>query len=266
MKKYLILLLIALCLMPIMAEGNGDSTRTQHATANKALRANEAIYYNLYFNWKFIWIKAGTASMVTSAAPYKGEAAYKTSLVTKTSKTVDRYFRMRDTILVYFTPELTPLYYRKGANEGKRYYVDEMWYTYPTGGKCLTSLRHLNSDGTITTEKHHYDRNVSDMLNSFQRVRNFDTKGWKAGHTVPLSIAGGEKIQPAKLIYRGKKTVKGDDDKKYPCLILSYVEKEDGKDKEIVRFFVTDDSRHIPVRLDLNLRFGTAKAFLARMK
>ena len=35
-----------------------------------------------------------------------------------------------------------------------------------------------------------------------------------------------------------------------------------GKEKEVVTFYNTDDNNHIPVRLDLNLRFGTAKAFL----
>ncbi len=104
------------------------------------------------------------------------------------------------------------------------------------------------------------------MLHSFQRVRSFDPSGWKDGHVIPLDIAGGEKLVSAKLIFRGRKTVKGDDDREYPCLILSYVEREDGKDEEIVRFFVTDDQRHIPVRLDLFLRFGSAKAFLSSMK
>ena len=37
---------------------------------------------------------------------------------------------------------------------------------------------------------------------------------------------------------------------------------EDKKDKEIVRFYVTDDNRHVPIRLDMFLRFGSAKAFL----
>jgi hypothetical protein len=64
------------------------------------------------------------------------------------------------------------------------------------------------------------------------------------------------------LIYRGKKEVKADNKKKYNCLVLSYVEKEDKKDKEIVRFYVTDDNRHVPIRLDMFLRFGSAKAFL----
>ncbi|MBR1840361.1 MAG: DUF3108 domain-containing protein, partial [Prevotella sp.] len=42
--------------------------------------------------------------------------------------------------------------------------------------------------------------------------------------------------------------------------------KEGKKEKEIVRFFVTKDKRHIPIRLDLFLKFGSAKAFFSGMK
>ncbi|MBQ6161295.1 MAG: DUF3108 domain-containing protein, partial [Prevotella sp.] len=41
---------------------------------------------------------------------------------------------------------------------------------------------------------------------------------------------------------------------------------EKNKWKEIVRFYVTDDQNHIPIRLDMFLRFGSAKAFLTGMK
>ena len=37
---------------------------------------------------------------------------------------------------------------------------------------------------------------------------------------------------------------------------------EKGEEKEVVKFYITDDKNHLPVRLDLNLNFGTAKAFL----
>ena len=48
---------------------------------------------------------------------------------------------------------------------------------------------------------------------------------------------------------------------------VAYLEKEDGKPyKKIVDFFVSDDANHIPVRLDLHLRFGSAKAFLVGYK
>lgn len=60
--------------------------------------------------------------------------------------------------------------------------------------------------------------------------------------------------------------MKADNGHKYRCLQLSYMEKENGKYKEIVRFYVTDDANHVPVRLDMFLRFGSAKAFLVGMK
>ena len=53
--------------------------------------------------------------------------------------------------------------------------------------------------------------------------------------------------------------------KTYLCLVFSlldYEEKE--KDKELLRFYVTDDTRHMPVRIDFYLRFGTAKAYLTK--
>lgn len=228
---------------------------------NQAFGDNESLEYNLYFNWKFVWVKAGTAQMKTTATTYHNRQAYRSSLLTSTSKSVDKFFRMRDTLLVYCTRDLAPLYYRKGAHEGKRYYVDEVAYSYPDG-QCGVSMKHLHSDGKVTKEKKVYDHCVYDMLNIFLRARNYDPSNWKKGHTVNIDITGGTELTKAKLIYRGKETVKADNKKKYDCLVLSYVEKDGKKDKEIVRFFVTDDKAHVPIRLDLFLKFGSAKAFL----
>jgi hypothetical protein len=257
MKKTILSLL---CLLVAICDSNAQCTYK-----NQAFSGYEGISYNLYFNWQFVWVKAGTASMVTQPFVYNGKKAFRTSLTTKSSKRVDKYFMMRDTIMAYFSPELTPLYYRKGAREGKRYYVDEVWYSYPNG-KCKTTLKHLHSDGTRDRQEYTYNTCVSDMINSFQRIRNLDPSNWKVGHTENISIAGGSELAKARIVYKGKKTIKGDNGVKYQCLILTYNELDDKKYKEIVRFYVTDDKRHIPVRLDLNLKFGSAKAFLSSIK
>ena len=39
-----------------------------------------------------------------------------------------------------------------------------------------------------------------------------------------------------------------------------------GKEKEVITFYITDDKNHLPVRLDLYLNFGSAKAFLKEIK
>lgn len=228
---------------------------------NEAFGDNEKLEYNLYFNWKFIWVNVGTATMQTKATTYRSKPAYYSYLTTNTSSRADKFFRMRDTLSIYATRDLIPLYYKKVAREGKRYYVDEIAYSYPNG-KCGINVRNRHNDGSVTKRQFTYDHCVYDMLSIFLCARNYNPAGWKKGHTVNIDIAGGSELTKAKLVYRGTETVKADNKKKYSCLVLSYIEKDDGKDKEIVRFFVTNDKAHIPVRLDLFLKFGSAKAFL----
>ena len=167
MNKKITTLLIFFSML-ICSQANAQCT-----FRNTALSGNEKISYNLYFNWKFIWVKAGTANMNTVYSTFNATPSFKCSLTTSTSKKVDKFFRMRDTLLVHSSRDMAPLYYKKVAHEGKRYYVDEATYSYPNG-KCAVSMRHLHSDGTVSSEKKTYDHCVFDMLNIFLRARNFD--------------------------------------------------------------------------------------------
>lgn len=240
---------------------SGSSVSAQCTMQNKAIGANEKFSYKLYFNWKFIWVTAGTAEMITQKTTYQGKPAFSSSLITKSSSRIDKYFRMRDTLKVYASNELAPLYYKKASHEGKRNYADEMWYSYPNG-KCAVTHKIVHNDGSQEVQKHVYNDCVYDMLNIFLRARNFDATNWKKGHVESMNIAGFSNLVKARLVYMGKKDIKAENDKKYKCLELKYEELEDGKWHEVVRFFVTDDSRHVPIRLDLSLKFGSAKAFL----
>lgn len=241
--------------------------RTAAAANNgtNAFKSGETLTYKLYFNWKFIWLNAGTATMTTTYTRYDGRQAWRCALTTTTSKKIDKYFRMRDTLLCYTTKDIRPLYYRKGAREGDRYYIDEITYSYSASGADI--LMEQTSSKGVKTQKRQKSRNYAyDMMSIFLRARNFSTDGWKKGYTYLFPIADGKGIETARLRFLGRSTVKGEDGNKYKCLELAYIETEDGKQKEIVRFYVTDDSRHIPIRIDLFLKFGTAKAFVSNMK
>ncbi|MCD8202756.1 MAG: DUF3108 domain-containing protein [Prevotella sp.] len=240
------------------------SARAQCTMTNTAFKGGEKLAYNLYFNWKFVWVKAGTAAMTTTQSTYKGQQAYKASLTTSGNKRADNLFFMRDTLLSYVTTDLAPLYYRKGAVEGKRYTVDEVWYTYPNG-KCNIRQQRFHKDGKKELRNYVPNSCVYDMLTIFLRARSFDLGNWTVGKVVNFQIADGKSTNPAQVKFCGKKTIKGDNEVKYRCLELSYTEKEKGKWREIARFFVTDDANHVPVRLDMFLKFGSAKAFLTSM-
>lgn len=243
------------------------TTSTAQCTfRNTAFKSGEFLTYNLYFNWKFVWVKVGNASMSTVESKYHGKQAYRSSLITRSSANADKFFVMRDTLLCYNSLQLEPLYFRKGAREGKRYTVDEAFFSYPNGSMHLKQHQQKN-DSSHVWKDWNRDECTFDMLSIFLRARSFNPEGWKKGKRVNFPITDGTKVIPATLEYKGKTTIKADNGKKYRCLQLSYMEQEKDKSyKEIVRFYVTDDSNHIPVRLDMFLRFGAAKAFLVGMK
>ncbi len=249
----------------VMAAFATLTLKAQCSMTNTAISSREIITYNLYFNWQFVWVRVGTASMTTVESVYQGKQAFRSALTTRGSGQADKFFVLRDTLTSYITQDLVPLYYRKGAREGKYYTVDEATYSYPNG-QCQVKLHRQKNDGSHERETKTLSNCVFDMLNLFQRARSIDPTGWQKGHEVKVDIVDGIKILPAILRFKGKETVKGDDGNKYECLKLSYIEIKNGKEKEIACFFVTDDKYHIPIRLDINLRFGSAKAFLTSMQ
>ena len=83
------------------------------------------------------------------------------------------------------------------------------------------------------------------------------------GDKILFPMATGREVEQQTLIYRGKENFKAENGVKYRCLVFSLVEYDKNKkEKEVITFYVTDDKNHLPVRLDLYLNFGSAKAFL----
>jgi hypothetical protein len=256
------MLAVALALPGIFGAGNVQA-QSQCGIENTAFQGGEFLAYDLYFNWKFVWLKVGNASMSTVKSKFDGKEAYRTSLITRGNERLDGVFVMRDTLLCYCdAQDLSPLYHRKGALEGKRYYVDELWYSYPNNN-CQLRMHRIDADGEQHWKTMTYKDCVYDMMSIFLRARNFDSSKLNKDDVIPMPISDAKSLSNSWLKYRGKETFKIEGSKeKFRCLVFSFIEHEDGKNHELIRFYVTDDQNHIPVRLDMFLSFGSAKAFL----
>ena len=53
---------------------------------NDAFKSGEHVMYDLFFNWKFIWTKAGLASLTTNETIYQAKPAYRINLLAIGSK------------------------------------------------------------------------------------------------------------------------------------------------------------------------------------
>ncbi|MDO4715089.1 MAG: DUF3108 domain-containing protein [Bacteroidales bacterium] len=232
---------------------------------NTAFKSGEVLSYSLHFNWKFVWVNVGTATMSISSSIYNGTPAYHAYLITRGSKTADKYFIMRDTLESYVDHQLNPLYYAKRALEGSSYRVDEAFYTY-SGGKTSVKLHHINKHGQHSWATKSMSECIHDMLSMLLRARNFDASSYKKGQRLAFNMTDHTEVERRHIIYRGKEkfTIENTNNT-YRCLVFDYVEQEGGKEKTIVTFYITDDANHIPVRLDMHLKFGSAKAYLKGM-
>ena len=129
--------------------------------------------YDLYFNWKFVWVKAGLASLTTNATTYHSQPAYRINLLALGSKRADFFFKMRDTLTCVIGEKLEPRYFRKGAEEGKRYTVDEAWFSYKNG-LCLVNQKRTYRDGAFDESEASDSRCIYDMLSILGQARSYE--------------------------------------------------------------------------------------------
>ncbi|MGL5938540.1 MAG: DUF3108 domain-containing protein [Phocaeicola sp.] len=251
-------LFFALCLISIAANA-------QCAIKNESIQAGEELLYNLKFNWKFVWVDAGIAKLNMEAVTYKKKPCYRSTLMAISNKRVDFFFKMRDTITTITSTQTEPLYYRKGAEEGKRYTVDESWFNYKENQTIVDQKRFYRGGEIVLTQTKH-DECVYDMLSILMRARSFNPNNYKSGDKINFLMTTGTSVDEQTLIYRGKQIVAAENDTRYRTLVFSLVEYPDGKEKELITFFITDDKNLLPIRLDLYLNFGSAKAYLSNVK
>lgn len=256
MKK----LILCLCLLT-----GSVAAKAQCSAINDAIKPGECLSYELKFNWKFIWINAGWAKLTVKDTTFNDMPCLVTDLQSYTNKKIDFFFKMRDTLTCITSEDLVPIYFRKGAEEGKRYTVDEVKFSYEDGLCIVDQQRTLRG----TTNKRHdeMDACVYDMLSILLQARSYDPTDYKPGQKILFSMATGREVEEETLIYRRKENYKAENGVTYRCLVFSLVEyTKEGKEKEVITFYVTDDRNHLPVRLDLYLSFGSAKAFLKDIK
>ena len=233
---------------------------------NKAIQAGEQIDFELYFNWKFLWKRVGTGHFITTATQYQGQPAYQVGLLTETEGFVDKFFRMRDTLSCIVSQKLKPFYYRKAAAEGHNYYIDEAYYSYPKG-KTYVRMTQVKNLTTRRFGEETSSECIFDMMSIMCRARSWNANSLQKGEKIRFKMVDAERVVQELLIYRGKENVEAKDGHTYRCLVFSFYEERKGKtEKELIRFFITDDLNHLPIRLDLNLNFGSAKAFFKRVR
>ncbi len=240
-------------------------TLGQSLCAQTVLKSNlmkgENLQYDLYYK-NVIMIKGGNITLNSHLTNFEGKRAFECKMTAVTSRFVDNFYKVRDTLISYLNPEdLQTFRFWKSANEGGKYSsIEGGTFTYRDGETDVYAYkkrpeRDLEEVNTTVTGE------CTDMVSVVYLIRGLDMSTVKEKNDIPLLLFSGKQKYDMILRYKGKDRIKANDDKKYNCLkfVLYVHNKEAFKDEESMVFWMTDDSSRIPIQLDTKVKIGTLR-------
>ena len=232
------------------------------AGAANILKDGEHLEYTLQFKMAWAWIDAGKATLDTRATVYNGRKAFRTTLTANGNRAADRIFKLRDTLETTLTADCAPLFFRKSCIEGSDI-VDEKIYFSRENGQYKARILKTYTDGHVREGGGQSSQPIYDMISLVQHVRAMDNSTLKPGSRITLNMAGSYRVSEQHLRYTGQETVETGSGKVL-CRVFTLVKettdkKGRAKEETTLRFYTTADSRQLPLRIDIFLKFGDAR-------
>lgn len=256
-KKHFVFLIFFSLLSPLFPKQQVSLSFLQGKT-------NESLNYDVYFQWGFIWKKAGTAVLAMEPDTYAGDASYLMSLTGKTTPFFDKVTKVRDTLIAHTTRDIKPLHYEKVVHEGDYVAKDLLKYTYPDSG-TNGRVKQFRS-GTLRRDTLiHVGGEAYDMLSVFYFIRQYDLAAMKPGDKINTVVFSGRHAHKVQIQYVRDDRYKTPNNKNYDCYLLKvYFFDENGKvnknDNIDVWISKTPDKR--PVHMAGKLKVGYLRAII----
>lgn len=240
-----------------------------------------SVSYNLYVKSGILSVKIGKGEyievMTTPAAlPVAARSGQQSGQIRLVQLNMDSgsgsslLYELHDTIKSYQTPDGKGVFYRKATNENKRHDIETAVFSNGSDGsaKYKVDLKSVQTDGkVIGTSKAESSQEIFDLLSMITMLRSIDSspsaRDFMAGRELKVPMVNGLMTVDQHIRYEGRKKVKADDGRTYNCIEVSIHDYKYGERRETLRACVTDDSRHIPVQMDLVFSLGSIRCCLS---
>jgi len=253
--------IITIGFLVMVLKGNGQCNYI-----NNTFQANELVTYEVYYNWGFIWLNAGSVSFKTEALKYKSEDALRLSSVGSTYQNYDWLYKVRDKFeSIIYPTSIKPLYFLKETKEGGYDVNNEYTFIYP-GVEIISKTKNNKSPLKIDTLKS--NKCVFDVLSIIYACRTIHFSHKKINDTIPLNTIIDAEIYELYIRYLGKEKIINHDKRMFNCNVFSVkmVEGTIFKGDKEMKVWVSDDKNQIPVYVEAHILVGTIKAFVNEIK
>jgi len=264
-KKTLAALLtvFALSAFTPFSVSNGSEDAVSCNVTNTTFNPEELLRYQVFYNWNFVWVKAGIVDFTTKETTYAGQPSYKLKAVGKTLKSYDRIYRVRDYYTSYVDKEtLKPIKFIRDTNEGGYTTYEELRFNHNSGK--IASKKGKTKE-TVEAKDFSVDDCTHDLLSILYHTRNLDFSKYKKGDQIPVNVFFGEKEYNLNVKYLGIDDVRVKRQGKFRCHKFSpqLVKGDIFDDTSKMTVWVTADDNKIPVMIESPIKVGKVKVVIA---
>lgn len=252
MKYYRLICFIFLGVLsfPLQA-GEGFCTST-----NIALKDGESITFKVMYAVIGAHIGAGEVSFNTTFENFQNKKVFHVVGEGKTYSFYDNIFKVRDRYESFIdTTTLQPIKFIRNVNEG--------------GYRKYENITFNKNSNTAITNAGVFKMPdcIQDVLSAIYFARNIDFDHFKPGDKIPFSIFLDNEVYGMHIRYFGKENIKTKYGTfraiKFKPLLLKGTLFEGG---EKMTVWVSDDSNHVPVRIESPITVGAVKVDMIQCK
>ncbi|PLX04560.1 MAG: DUF3108 domain-containing protein [Marinilabiliales bacterium] len=239
-------------------------TEAQCYSENTVVKAGEKVYFDVYYNWGFIWVSAAEAIFEVNHTEYKGNTVFHFKSFGRSLPSYDWLYKVRDVYEAYAdTSNLKPYWFNRNTSEGNYKVNNE--YSFDHANKKIYS-KSENSKKPLVRDTIQLPDCIYDMQAAIYHARNLDFSQLKIGEKIPIKMLIDNEIADLYIRYMGRDTIQTKNGIKYACIKFTALMMEGsifngGEDVEV---WVTDDQNKIPVLVEAKILVGSVKAYLSK--
>ncbi|MBK6263770.1 DUF3108 domain-containing protein [Marivirga sp. S37H4] len=241
--------------------------KSQCLPQKTAYQSGEVIWYDVKYNWGFIWVDAAEVKFAVEDAKWEGKDAYWFQGYGRSMPKWDWVYKVRDSFDAIGTiQQLKPLYFHRNTNEGGYKVSEKYWFNKETKtirSSIITSKQEEKVEKTIP-----YNDCIFDVLTAIYYARNLDFSPYTINEKIPFNLIVDGKVHNLFVRYLGKEIMEMPSGERYKSIKFSALLVEgtifDGGEDMTV--WVTDDQNKIPLKVEAKIQVGWVKAFLKSTK
>lgn len=253
MKNLIIILLLII--------GNSSYAQDCNTENNNSFKDKEFLKYKVYYNWKDVWLKAGTVSFEVKDEKLESTSIYHITAIGKTYPFYNLFYKVNDVYETYVEKgSVKPRKFLRDVHEGG-FKLDHE-YTF-NRENFKVNTRSVVNKGKMNIKNFDFNPCTQDMLSAIYYMRTIDFKKMKIGEEKPVEVFLDNEFYDLSMVYKGKAVV---DTKfgKIQCLKVQpkVISGRVFQDEESVIVYVSDDENKIPILIESPLSVGVVKAIL----